>query len=225
MHHRRMTNDIRPTSHPPSATGAADLESYLRVHRALRCSAAEFATAVGAAGPAARDAQRRWFSGFADEIRCHHHIEDELLFPALAERVATYDQYGPVLSADHAELDTLLDALTAALAPGAPRDEAARLAREVSDHLREHLHYEDDEIAPLFGRHFTSAEFEALNQQAIKMTPPKQLLFTVPWLMAQLDATEQATVLASAPKVMHLLWFVTRRRHARLARRALEVRS
>jgi hypothetical protein len=220
-----MTNDITSTSHPPSSTGAADLESYLRVHRALRASAAQFATAVGTARPAAHAAQQRWFRGFADEIRCHHHIEDELLFPALAGRVATYDQYGPVLTADHAELDVLLDALTAALAPGEPRQRATALANGMSDHLCEHLHYEDDEIAPLFGRHFTTAEFEELNQRAIKMTPPKQLLFTVPWLMAQLGRAEQATVLASAPKAMHLLWFATRRRYARLARRALGVSS
>lgn len=220
-----MPNDITSTAHPPSTTGPADLESYLRVHRALRGSAAQFATAMRTAGSGAHGAQRRWFAGFADEIRCHHHIEDELLFPTLAGRVATYDQYGPVLTADHAELDVLLDALTAALAPRAGRDGAVQLAAQISEHLREHLQYEDDEIAPLFGRHFSSAEFEELNQRAIKMTPPKQLLFTVPWLMAALDTAEQATVLASAPKAMHLLWFATRRRYARLAHRALGVTS
>ena len=191
----------------------------------MRTSAARFAAAVALDDPERRDALRRWYRGFADEIRCHHHIEDELLFPALAERVATYDEHRPTLTADHAELDDLLDELADALTPPAPRGQAYRLAAALSDHLHEHLDYEDDEIVPLFARHFTTAEFEDLNQRAIKMTPPKQLFFTAPWMMAQLDEAEQKQVLASAPKAMHLLWFVSRGRYARLAQRAFGVTS
>jgi len=220
-----MTKHITSTSPPPSAIDSADLESYLRVHRALRTSAARFATAVAAGDPAAADAQRRWYRGFADEVRCHHHIEDELLFPALAERVATYEDHRPTLNGDHAELDDLLDRLTTALAPNASHARAVQMANAISDHLHKHLDYEDDEIVPLFARHFTTAEFEELNQRAIKMTPPRQLFFTAPWMMAQLGEAEQHAVLASAPKAMHLLWFVSRRRYARLERRAFGVAS
>ena len=39
-------------------------------------------------------------------------------------------------------------------------------------------------------------------------------------LLAQLDADEQSEVLASVPKALHLLWFATRRRYARLCARA-----
>jgi hypothetical protein len=221
-----MTEHMTSRSKPPSATDSADLDSYLRVHRALRTSAARFARAVAAGEPARAEAQRRWYRGFADEIRCHHHIEDELLFSALAERVATYDDdHRPTLTADHAELDDLLDGLTAALAPDVPSALAVRLANAISEHLQQHLDYEDDEIVPLFARHFTTAEFEDLNQRAIKMTPPRQLLFTAPWMMAQLDEAEQKALLASAPKAMHLLWFVSRCRYARLERRAFGVAS
>src|SRR4051794_15330702 len=218
-----MTNHI--TSPPRSATDSADLESYLRVHRALRTSAARLATAVAAGDPTTADAQRRWYRGFAGELRCHHHIEDELLFPALAERVATYADHHPTLTADHAELDDLLDGLTAALASNESHQHAVQTANAISEHLHEHLDYEDDEIVPLFARHFTSAEFEDLNQRAIKMTPPRQLLFTAPWMMSQLDEAEQHEVLASAPKAMHLLWFVSRGRYARLEQRAFGVTS
>ena len=65
--------------------------------------------------PAFRRPVPRWFRGFAAEIQCHHHIEDELLFPAIAARVATYPEIAPKLEADHSELDGLLADLTAAL--------------------------------------------------------------------------------------------------------------
>jgi hemerythrin-like domain-containing protein len=209
------------TTSPPATATTADLDSYLRVHRALRTSAARFASAVERDDPSGRAPLRRWYAGFADEIRCHHHIEDVLLFPALAERVATYDQYRERLESDHAELDELLPGLTAELDEGGSHVRAVRLSRKLSDHLHEHLDHEDDEIVPLFARHFTSEEFEVLNQRAIKMTPPRQLLFTAPWMMAEISAAERVDVLRSAPKAVHLLWFATRRRYARLARRAM----
>jgi hemerythrin-like domain-containing protein len=187
----------------------------------LRASAAELATATGEpADPARTKALQRWYRGFAGEIRCHHHIEDELLFPALAARVATYGEHAARLEGDHAELDEVLDDLEAALDRG-DLGAAAPLAIALRDHLDEHLGYEDDEIAPLFARHFTAVEFDELNSRAVRMTPPRQLLFTAPWLLAGVDQEEQARILASVPKALHLLWFATRRRYARLAERAL----
>ena len=209
---------MRSTTAPATAP---DLESYLRVHRVLRASAAELATATRQpADPARTKALQRWYRGFAGEIRCHHHIEDELLFPALAARVATYGEHASRLEGDHAELDEVLDGLEAALDRGDPAA-AAPLADALRDHLDEHLGYEDDEIAPLFARHFTAVEFDELNARAVRMTPPRQLLFTAPWLLAGVDQEEQARILASVPKALHLLWFATRRRYARLADRAL----
>lgn len=210
---------MRPTTIPPAST--PDLESYLRVHRALRASAAQLADATAVPCDARQAAAlRRWYRGFAGEIRCHHHIEDELLFPALAARVATYADHAPRLDGDHAEVDQLLDALAASLGSG-DLAQAASLASGLRRHLDEHLGYEDDEIAPLFARHFTGAEFDELNARAVRMTSPRQLLFTAPWLMSTLDATGQADVLAAAPKAMRLLWICTRGRYGRLAARAL----
>jgi hemerythrin-like domain-containing protein len=209
------------TTTTTTTTTAPDLESYLRIHRALRASARALADA--AAGPADRAtaaARVRWYRGFAGEIRCHHHIEDELLFPALRARVATYADHADRLDGDHAELDVVLDGLTDALAAG-DHGRGGRLAGELADHLDEHLAYEDAEIAPLFARHFTAAEFAELNAQAIKMTPPRQLGFTVPWIMASITPAEQQVVLAEAPKVMRLVWRATRRRYRRRAALAL----
>jgi hemerythrin-like domain-containing protein len=220
-----MATTTHTTTPAPGAAPvrSAGLESYLRIHRALRTSARALAGTAGEPADRATTAARvRWYRGFAGEIRCHHHIEDELLFPALRDRVATYADHAARLDGDHADLDVVLDGLSDALAAG-DHGRAGRLAGELADHLDEHLAYEDAEIAPLFARHFTTAEFDELNAKAITMTPPRQLSFTVPWLMASITPDEQAVVLAEAPKVMRLVWRATRGRYGRRSARALGV--
>ena len=211
------------TSNTPPAS-APDLDPYLRVHRILRVSAAELAAVLAADSTATPNRSRdhalvRWYRGFAGEIRCHHHIEDELLFPALRNRVATYVELGPRLDADHASLDVVLDGLADALATG-KRTAAAGFAAELRDHLDEHLAFEDNDVVPLFIRHFTAIEFDELNAKAVKMTSLRQLVFTAPWLMSYLDAAEQAELLASVPRAMTTLWKFTRGRYAKLTARA-----
>jgi hemerythrin-like domain-containing protein len=205
--------------HTDTAT-TPDVDSYLRVHRALRASAAQLAEATTRPAEArTRRARARWFKGFADEIESHHRIEDELLFPAIAARVATYPELAQRLESDHRELDDLLAGLTAALgstdtAPG------AALAAALRDHLDEHLAFEDAEVAPLFVRHFTAEEYEQLDARAVKMTPFKQMLFTAPWLISHLDEADRDALLATVPKALTILWIATRGRYARLTARA-----
>ena len=72
----------------------------------------------------------------------------------------------------------------------------------------------------MFARHFSANEWDELNAKAIKMTSPKQLVFTAPWLMSYLDENERTALLASVPKAMTVLWVLTRGRYARLTARA-----
>jgi hemerythrin-like domain-containing protein len=214
-----MRTNARPAASTP------DLSTYLRVHRALRTSAAQLAAAASAPPVDARAARAlaRWYHGFAEEVRLHHHIEDTLLFPALATRVETYGEYAPALQTDHAELDAILDQLAAAL-DGGDHQRSAPLAEDLRAHLDRHLQFEDDEIVPLFARHVSGAEYDELNAKAVRMAPLRQLPFTAPWLLSHLDSAERAKLLDSAPRAMHLLWILTRRRYARLAEAALNAR-
>ncbi len=119
------TNSTDPSAQP------TDLESYLRVHRMLRASTADLRHALDQ-----RVGDRSlatWIKGLTGEIRCHHHIEDELLFPALADRVAAYhEEIGPILAQDHDELDRVLDGLDASAAAG-DWTTAGSLARELDE--------------------------------------------------------------------------------------------
>jgi hypothetical protein len=159
------------------------------------------------------------------EIVAHHTVEDELFFPALVERVPEAARHVTRTDADHHHLDELLAACTAAIgrmAEGGDATEAATLLIEVADHLDEHLDFEDAEVLPLFERHFTAEEYQALDAKAVEHVGiGKQAAFTVPFVVSYTTAAEFERMLAEAPRPMRVLWRLTRRRHARLARLAL----
>lgn len=208
-----------------------DLSAYYQIHRAIRASAAQLGSALAGLrrpDPNRAAALAQWFDGYAGELHHHHVVEDTIFFPALGERVPSYELHNDTVVADHAELEAMLAELGTVLhrladAGGwdVDRDRAREIARELQDHLDEHLGLEDDDILPLFARHFTAAEYEELHQRALKSVSTKQLLFTVPWLLSQLRAEERTPLLATAPLPLKLMWHATRRRYARRASYAL----
>lgn len=210
-----------------------DISAYLQIHAAMRRSNERIAAALSSLDDAAADRPRaralaRWFDGYAGELRGHHTVEDDLFFPALAERVPTYADHADTLTADHHRLDEVIDGLAAALWRlagtadwAATRVEALGLAVELRDHLAEHLDLEDQDIVPLFARHFTAAEYEALDKQAIKHMKPKQLLFTVPWLASNVTEEELAKLLADAPAPIRWIYKATKNGYAKKTAAAL----
>jgi hypothetical protein len=170
----------------------------------------------------------RWFDGYAAGLRHHHRVEDEIFFPALAERVPSHVECAPVLAADHEQVDDLLDDIQSTLAELADAGDrwhslhghVLAQAEELRALLADHLDLEDADVLPLFERHFGADEYQALDAEALKSVPLRQLRFTVPWLMATSDPAAAAAELASAPRAVRLIWRATRRRYARLAHRA-----
>jgi hemerythrin-like domain-containing protein len=222
------------TSTAPTATVTTtpDLSRYRMVHQALRASDDRLVAGISrlAAGDRRQArALRRWFAGYAGELRSHHAVEDDLFFPALAARVPAYaTDYAELLTADHHQVDDVLAALTASLdrlAGGhSPwsfvQDEALGHALTLRDLLHEHLDVEDRDVLPLFERHLTAAEYHELDQEAVRRIAFRQLFFTVPWWIATIDPAAVPGELAGAPTPLRVIWRLTRRRHARLVRRA-----
>jgi hypothetical protein len=209
-----------------------DLTFYFLIHRAMRDSSAQLRCAIGSL----EDGDRRraaaigsWFAGFNGELHHHHTVEDEVFFPALAARVPCYaESYSDELAEDHLRLDGLLTALTAGLADlsgegewDAAHMQALIVASQLADLLDRHLRVEDEDVVPLFGRHFSAVEYEAMHAQAVKTMQPKQALFTLPWIMGQADADERREMLADAPAAMKLIWRASRRGYAKRAAYAL----
>jgi Hemerythrin HHE cation binding domain len=195
--------------------------------------AADDQLVAGIAGTQGGDRRRAaalscWFDGYAAELRLHHRVEDEVYFPALAARVPSYAECAPLLAADQEQIDHLVDQLGSTLAAlsaaGGCWDrlhgEALAQAGELRDVLAAHRDVVDTDVLPLFGRHFDADECEALDVQALKRVPLRQLCFTVPWLAATVEPAVAARQLASASRSIRLIWRVTRRRYARVAHRA-----
>ncbi len=208
----------------PTIPQIPDLTSYRAVHRAVRLGARRLAAACDSVAGSDADriaALRRYWRGYRTEVLLHHTVEDDVFFPALAVRCASMRQLMQQLDADHHLLDEQMDEADQAIArldvlPGPAR--AARALAALADTMDRHLDLEDEQVLPLFARHFTGAEYHALEQRAMKsLGIGRQAVFTVPFVLAELDEAERADALRSAPLPLKVLHRFTRERHARLA--------
>jgi Hemerythrin HHE cation binding domain len=223
-----MTNTLALTN-----TEAPDLTSYYEIHQAMRVANDQIL--AGLTDPTLADEDRRraeamsrWFAGYCGELRAHHHAEDHLIFPALAARVPAYAEYAETLAADHDRLDVIIDGIAAALAEmarhggpwGTAKSEATAFAVELRDLLQVHLGFEDSDVIPLIERHFGKEEYAVIEKQILKAISPKQALWTVPWWMASAEPEAAAKTLAGAPMPLKVIYYTTRRRYARLVKKA-----
>lgn len=219
-----------PITNTATTTETADLTAYYQIHEAMRVANEQIVGGLTSLVEGDRRrvaAIARWFAGYCGELRAHHHAEDHMIFPALAERVPAYASYAATLAADHDRLDEIIDGLAAALARMGNGDgwilahaEATAYAVELRDLLIEHLATEDSDVIPLIERHFTAEEYSVIEKQIIKAISPRQALWTVPWWMATAEPTAAAKTLAEAPLPLKVIYYTTRRRYARLAARA-----
>lgn len=209
---------------------APDTSDYRVIHHCLRIAPHLVAAAVVevATGDVrrARALQRYWI-GYAGEVLAHHTVEDEVFFPRLVERVPVVAEHLAQVDGDHHRLDVLMDACSdalarfAATAGPAEADDAADVLRELARHMDQHLDFEDEDLVPLFGRHFTAQEYEELTEAAMKGLSIKQALFSVPFIMHWTTPADRDRLLAEAPLALRLIYRLTRTRHARLTELAL----
>lgn len=206
-----------------------DVTAYLAVHRAMRTSNEQLVTALVRAlhyDPRRVGALRRWFAGYAAELRTHHRIEDEIIFPALSERSEHVCQLAPALDADHHRLDELIDALGDVLArwaachdmraTGTYREDAIFYAVELRDLLSVHLDIEDAEVIPEIQRQFSAAQYVEFDKAAAKAITLKHAFWTVPWIVATFDPVTLAQLWAQAPVMLKLVHRLSHRSYARL---------
>jgi hemerythrin-like domain-containing protein len=212
------------------APTAPDMDDYRVIHHCIRIAPHRMAAALADIEPGdlvrARAMARYWV-GYAGEVLAHHTVEDEIFFPRLAERVPVVAEHLARVGADHHRLDELMEEAGAALerfaasASLAAADDAAAVLRELARHMDRHLDFEDEDLVPLFTRHFTAAEYDELTEAAMKGLALGQALFSVPFIMHWATPEDQAKLLADAPLPLRVVYRLTRRRHARLTALAL----
>ena len=216
------------TSTTPVRTQAADTADYLAIHNMIRRSTRALAIAASSVGTLDRRraiALDRYWQGYAGELHAHHTIEDEIFMPALIERVPSVAPHIARVDADHHELDALIEAGNAAFAAlrsGSTGDAVGEIMWQLDRLMCEHLDFEDDDIVPLFGRHFDQDEYDAMHARALKVVGVgRQALFTVPFIAHWMDDATWAEMYDGAPMPLKVIYRMTRRRHARLTHIAL----
>lgn len=209
----------------------ADLRGYRAIHIALRDAAHAMAAAaptLTAAEPQRLTAFRKWWAGYAGEVLAHHTTEDEVVFPALLERVPELAPLMETADADHHHLDELMDAITAALgtlADGGSAEPVTDLLREVADHMDTHLGMEDRDFLPQIEAHFSEEEYAEQEAKALKIIGfGAQAFFTLPFIEASVDDETRAHLLGTAPLPVKVILRLSRRRYGRLTELALGTR-
>ena len=211
-----------------TTTTTPDISFYFAVHRHLRADLVRYVDTVAALTPDDRavrlPALVRWVKGFICELEEHHWSEDVTFFPEMRRRIPAVAEVLDGLDADHKRMDELLarwPALIAALAdPGTPfdpaKDAALAMGQELTDLMQTHLDVEDNDVLPMYWRHYTAAEYDAIQQAAIKNGKKKGFAFIAPWCVDSVEGAEREAFLAQVPWVMRAFHRLVRPRYDRL---------
>ncbi|HEY6499771.1 MAG TPA: hemerythrin domain-containing protein, partial [Streptosporangiaceae bacterium] len=160
------TNKLAGADAARHGTGDADLTVMLAAHEALRRdltglahAAAAQATGAGRGDPGRRQAVQRGWTVFQRQLHIHHTAEDELVWPALRDRLATSDAARSVLEAmeaEHQQIDPLLGAVDRAMSqPGGDDGSMADTVDVLTMALHGHLAHEERDALPLIGTALT----------------------------------------------------------------------
>ncbi|WP_405921622.1 hemerythrin domain-containing protein [Streptomyces sp. NBC_00122] len=139
---------------------------------------------------------------FKKALRAHHTAEDEALLPALRHSLADRPEDLALLEAveaEHAAIDTVIDAIDAALAdPQADPLRLGALTDALTTGLAGHLRHEEEAVLPLIQRALTAEQWNHFGQvHARRLAPDAPVL--LPWLLDGADEPTVEKLLAPLP--------------------------
>jgi hemerythrin-like domain-containing protein len=216
----------------PSSGAAPDLSFFRAVHRKTRADVARYLRAVETAAEMDRATRlrplARWARGFAHELVHHHVREDEILFPALRDKVPAIDCVLGDIARHQRAIDEVLarwPVVSQRLAdPAVPfeeaKAEAIELARALRDAVLRRLDLEDAEVLPVLAANFDGAEYDALVARAERHRPGRA--FAIPWSVDAVDPGDRAALLARATPEARLVWHLHQGRYERLVSEAFQ---
>jgi hypothetical protein len=157
-----------------------------------------------------------------DDVHLHHHGEDTIGWPIIAASAGDHVDLTP-FSADHDELDPILDALRDAAhrLDRQPADaDAVRLLAEqatgLRDMLDEHIAEEERDIFPIIREHVSVGDFTGWEQAVMADYPKRNLWFLIPWSVQAIPASEVPATLARTPVAFRIAYRLFRGRFQRL---------
>lgn len=206
----------------PTPTDVPDLLGIRLIHRVMRTDLHRLTDLAGRISAGEPCSDRRatavagWIAALGEEIHDHHSAEDDHAWPVIAARAGAEVDLAE-LSADHAALDPLLDAVRAAAAALVAATESGRAAvaaglesalGALRDDIDEHLDAEEETIFPVIERCVPVAEWQRVEEAVRKGGPGMR--FTLPRLVAVTSPDEYARVRRFAgPALLVLLAVLT----------------
>ena len=190
------------------------LEGIIVVHGAMRRDADRLPLALDLVTTREdASALQHWYVKFAREVEHHHLREDDVVWPMLLQREASFGEPLEVLEADHLALDAAMAhthaALAALVADPSTHADAVASARALGELLHGHLDREEAVMFPLMARAFTEESYLALEAELLKATPKRLFAFELPFAFDGLPAQQVADKLAEMPALIRVLhrWF------------------
>jgi iron-sulfur cluster repair protein YtfE (RIC family) len=224
------TQKLPGTDAARHGTGDADLTIMIAAHDAFRrdlMSLARTATAANLADPAkARSVATGW-AVFKRQLHLHHTAEDELIWPALRERLSTSQNALSVLAemeAEHEQIDPLLAAADEAFArqpvdgPGGG-DQLAEVIDALASTLTGHLTHEERDGLPLIGAALTAAEWRRVGVRIARKNGLSSGSEMFAWMLDGAEPDRARATVGQLPPPVRLLYrAVWRPRFARTVR-------
>ena len=219
------TNKLAGADAARHGTGDADLTIMLAAHEALRrdlVGLAHAADRAGRKGPARHEAVQRGWEVFQRQLHIHHTAEDDLVWPALRERLAQSDAAQSVLDAmeaEHQQIDPLLNAVSRAMdRPGGDDGTLGDTVDVLTMALHGHLAHEEREALPLIGAALTAAEWRGVGRRiGVKNLRHTPEMFA--WMMDGAEPEEAKAAVDQLPPPARALYrAVWRPRFTRRAR-------
>lgn len=199
-----------------------DLSDYVLVHRAMTTDLRRMARAVDRLAhgreknsPQRAAALRDYLAGISAEIRSHHKVEDDDVWPflvAVAGRRAAELAELSELTTDHHELDPLLDAAGELAGSLAARSDDHRATERLADMLAalstlldRHVSDEERDVFPLIRRYVRVRDYRRLQRRFRGSLSLGALRFVVPWVVSHATEQERPRILADAGWSLRLL--------------------
>lgn len=164
----------------------ADTRIWLAVHKTFRLATDRLVDATERLEPSVLKPliESRW-SFYATVLDHHHHTEDDSIFPALIAANPEMKDLIAELEDDHRRLIDRLNVVNDAVAsfeknPDLANRQAVHNAIvAVRDEFFPHLDMEDARVVPAVAEHISPAEWERIDNEALRTIPRKALPLAV----------------------------------------------
>jgi hypothetical protein len=190
-----------------------DTSDMPRVHRVFRAGFSAAPGLVGGAGTAERhEMVGSFYANLLEFLHCHHHGEDELIWPLVKERCPERREVVERLESQHQAVGAFLDQARSSLSAwqSAPSVETANTLVSALDELGTQLvvHLDEEETVglPLVSSHISPEEYGALPGHALRSFTGDKVWLVLGLIRENMTEEQKVEMLAHMPPPVVDMW-------------------